>query len=409
MTDWQPYLISFIIGLLVGIEREKAHPDHKAMGIRTFILISILGAIAGGIDQVWLSILVTAFTFGLILVSYYTQVIKSENGIDRGLTTEFAAGIIFCLSYGSHVYPALSALAGPVIAVILFSKPTLHKFTKSIKNSELEAALLLILGAVVVINLAPDRTIDQWNVFNPRKFGYLILTLGVLEFASYLLVKIIGEKKGSLLIGFLGGLVSSTAVLLSSSRQSKTQPERWRILLATTLAAKVAAFLELLLIIAMISQVLFLKILIPTLIAIIFLLVILFFLAKNEEQQNSELILKSPLDLIGVIRLSILLAVILALGTSAKNLFGEGGTYLVSLLTGLFELHGVSLANATMFSHGELSQEVASKSIIIAMIGSLFTKIGVSWIICKEKFSSILTAIFLVSAILIYVASLMSF
>ncbi len=114
------------------------------------------------------------------------------------------------------------------MALILFSKTWLHRFTNAIKPSELQAALLLLLAGVSIISLVPDSPIDRWAIFNPRKFGYIVLILATLEFSSYVLTKMIGQKTGTLVVGFLGGLVSSTAVLVSTARRAKIEPKSWR-------------------------------------------------------------------------------------------------------------------------------------------------------------------------------------
>ena len=395
MNLWQPYLIAIVIGLLVGIEREKAHPDKKTMGVRTFLLISLLGAIAGGLQNLWLSTLLMAFTLGLILISYFTQTNSKIKTTDRGLTTEFAAGIIFCLGYAAHQSPALSALIGPIVAMILFSKTSLHRFTRNLKHSELEAALLLLLGGVAVINLAPDAVVDPWGVFNPRKFGYLVMALATLEFSSYVLAKIIGEKKGLLLIGFLGGLVSSTAVLISSAKQANTAPDTWRSLLCSTLVAKLAALIELLFIVGLITPKLLLRIAPGIATGILIAGIALFFIAQKMGEQNAELKLQSPLDWRGVLRLAFMLSGVLAAISLAQFWLGDSGTFVASFLTGLFELHGASLATATMYNQAKLTIEIASLSILLAVGASLLAKVCISWIVTRSVFSRALTVIFI--------------
>jgi len=398
LNQWQPYLIAIVIGLLVGIEREKSNSTHSsqhAMGVRTFLLISLLGVMAGGFESLWLSATLTAFALALILVSYFNQTHAQGVNVDRGLTTEFAAGIVFCLSYTAHQSPALSAIIGPVVAMILFSKSSLHRFTHAIKPLELKSALLLLLGGVVVVNLAPDHAIDPWKIFNPRKFGFLVITLGTLEFSSYVLSKLLGRKKGSLVVGFLGGLVSSTAVLLSSARQSAKQPKTWRIHLGAALAAKLAAFIELFLIVALISPSLLKNLVWPLSAALAFGLISLVVVTWKKEAASANINLKSPLDWKGVFRLSFILGGILAAISIAKYWLGDSGTFAISFLTGLFELHGVSLANSTMQKQGFLTAEVASLSILLAVIASLLSKIGISWVISRGIFSRALTGIFL--------------
>ncbi len=394
MSHWQPYLIAIVIGLLIGIEREKAHPHQKTMGVRTFVLISLIGAIAGDAGAVWLSYFLALFSLGLILVSYFNQTRSKAAQIDRGLTTEFAAGIVFCLGYMAHQSPALSAIIGTLVAIILFSKIYLHQFTKTLKPAELKVALLLLLGGVVVINLVPDTVIDPWGIFNPRKFGYIILTLATLEFSSYVLTKIVGERRGALVAGFLGGMVSSTAVLISSARQSTKIPETWQTQLCAALMAKLAALAEVFLIVGLISHSLFLRIMWPIGVGIFIGGLSLIVLARKKYRRNAGMNLKSPLDWKGVFRLSFMLGAILAMISLAKSILGDQGTFIASFITGFFELHGVSLANATMQSQNYLTLNAASVSILLAVVASLVAKIFISWVINREVFSQILTGVF---------------
>ncbi len=399
MSTWQPYLISLVIGLLVGIEREKAHPDKKAIGVRTLLLISLLGAVAGGLGNPWFAALITLFALGLILVSYFTTARMPGGDQDRGLTTEFAAGIVFCLGYASHREPALSAMLGPIVAVILFSKSALHRFTRTIKPSELEAALLLLLGGVAVVNLVPDKVVDPWGIFNPRKFGLLVLTLASVEFCSYVLVKMVGEKRGALVAGLLGGLVSSTAVTVSTSRRARENPQASRALLTSTLAAKIAAFLALIFVVGLVSPPLALRVA-PAVAVGILVCGVGAVLSSRKAQGVTGLALRSPLDWRGVFRLAFLLGGILACVSLAELWLGEGATYAVSFVTGSFELHGVSLATATMWVQGKLSAEAAVVAVLLAAVASLLAKVGIAWTLGGGSFARALTAVFLSAAVL---------
>ncbi len=394
-AHWHAYFIALVIGLLIGIERERAHPNEKIMGVRTFILISLLGAIAGGMQNSWIVVLLLAFSLGLILISYFNQTNSKARGIDPGLTTEFAAAIVLCLSYVAHQAPSLSATLGPVVALILYSKSSLHHFTYSIKRSELEAALLLILGGVVITQLIPDHIVDPWGIFNPRRFGYIILMLASLEFSSYIIAKIVGEKKGTIVSGFLGGLVSSTAVLLTSARIASKNVAAWKPMLVSSLAAKLAALIELLVIVGLISPPLLAKILLPIGAGAIICALTLYILNRKMEPHEAKTSPEFPLDWRGVFHLAILLSAILATVSVTKHWLGDSATLSLSFFTGLFELHGVSIATATMFSHGQLTETAAALNISFAAIASLIFKMTISWVIKRNKFAVALTFSFL--------------
>lgn len=394
MSQWKPYLIALAVGLLVGIERENSKVNQKALGVRTFLLLSLLGAISGGLQSPWQSALITGFAFILILTSYYLQKYSKNGEIHLGLTTEFAGGIVYIAGYLSQSSPVLAGTIGPIVAIILFSKISLHQFTRSIKSEELKAAIMILLIAAVVIDIAPDTTIDPWGFFNPRKFGYLILALACLEFLSYISYKFIGEKKSSLVVGLLGGLVSSTVVLIASAKQAQKIDSSWRSLAFTSVAAQMASLVELLLIVSLISPTLFIQVSYSTIPIIIFCGLSLVILNKKILEQTNRIELKSPLDWKGVFRLSVIFTLVLALISATEHWLGNEATLAVSFLTGLFELQGISLANATLFAQNQVSLYSATECIAIAMIASLFSKITISWFLGGNKFSICMTAIF---------------
>ena len=398
---WQPYLISAAVGLLVGIEREKAHPGGKAMGVRTFLMVALSGALAGGVEAHWLSAILAVFALGLIAISYFNA--GRSPDADLGLTTEFAAGIVFTLGYVSHEHPVLTSVIAPLITIVLFSKSTIHRFTDRIKASEFQAALLLLLVATTVINMLEDKVIDPWGIFNPRKFGILILILGAMQFVSYVVTKIMGEKKGALVVGFLGGLVSSTAVLLSSARDS-VKAKKVSSLVMTVVGSQIASLGQLLFIVAMVSTPLLWQLAVPIGSTIAVAAVILGFYTWKASSSSADVPLRSPLDWRGVLRLAVVFALMLAGIAVANKFFGESGSSGMSILAGIFELHGVTLANSTIFANQQMSLASAELNILLAATASLVGKTVIAWVIARNRFAYSVGAVFLVLLAVLWLA-----
>lgn len=397
MEHWQPYLVSLIVGLLIGIERERTSPHQKIMGVRTFVFIALLGALAGSVNH-WIAAILALFTLSLIVISYASQM--SQKGFkDRGLTTEFAAAIVFMLCYISHTHLLHTALLGPLVAAILFSKKRIHRFTHIIKDSEFESAILLLLTGVVIVSLVPDRALDPWGIFNPKNFGYIVLTLAAIEFASYLAIKIVGQERGVLLLGFLGGLVSSTAVTLSNARAAQKNASNSKTLVVSTVAAQVAAMIEALVIILLVFPKLLQVVALPVVTGIILGVLSALFIHKRNGHSPPVLEMRSPLDWRGVLRLALMLAVILALISMTKMLLSNEAGYLMSFVAGLFELHGVVLANSTLIAQQKLDMTAASLSVILAVCASMVSKLGLSWLIARGSYAKWLSAVVFVMAL----------
>jgi hypothetical protein len=67
----------------------------------------------------------------------------------------------------------------------------------------------------------PDQTYGPYDVLNPKEIGWVIILTSGLGFVGYILAKFLGARKGILLGGIIGGLVSSTAVTWIYSKKSK--------------------------------------------------------------------------------------------------------------------------------------------------------------------------------------------
>ena len=397
MKEYFPFLVSILLGFLIGIEREKTK-GTGAMGVRTFTLIAILGSLCGWSREIWLMAASSLFVLGLVLSSYFRA---TGPGIQKelGLTTEVAAGVVFALGYIAHRDPALAGLLGCFVALLLFWKTPLHRFTSTVRPRELEAALLLLLLGISVLGFLEDKVIDPWGLFNPRKFGMVILLVAAIEFSSYLAVKFIGPGKSPIVVGFFAGLVSSTALLLTSARAAKKNPNAWTQHLITVAVGKVASLLLLVVVVGVVSADLIgLTALLVSGAVLVGILTTALFLG-NSSTASTPIEVRSPLDILGVLRLSLFLAAILAAVGLAQRHAGDLGRETAAFIGGLFELQGVSLATATLHERGQLEINPTLVTLELAVIASLVGKIVISWVIVRGKFSVATTALFLAMGI----------
>ena len=77
----RPFLLALAIGLLIGIERERAKADapyHAPLGSRTFALLALLGATAATIENAAVAIVLTAFAGAAILAGFFRSKLEAE-------------------------------------------------------------------------------------------------------------------------------------------------------------------------------------------------------------------------------------------------------------------------------------------------------------------------------------------
>jgi uncharacterized membrane protein (DUF4010 family) len=228
-------------GLAVGIEREWSvkrgrHVPHFA-GTRTFLLLGLLGALGAhfittGLAAAGASLIIAA---ALLVVVAYAITSKKE---DVGGTTEVAALIV--LAAGAVAGTGQLTLASALFALttlVLVEKSRFHTFVARIRSYELMAAVRFGVLALVVFPLLPPGPIGPPPGLHPQELWALVLLFSGLSFLSYLVLRMIGLQRGYGVAGLLGGLMSSTAVTLHFSRDSRQQPALGPLLATGVIAA----------------------------------------------------------------------------------------------------------------------------------------------------------------------------
>ncbi len=172
---WEHLAISVALGLLVGLQREWS--DHSA-GIRTFTLITVLGsltALLGGEQGHWLLAAGLLAVAGAMVAMMHLRGAEASDGQPE-LTSVFAALVMYLV--GALVVGGQSGLGvatAGTTAVLLHWKKPLHRFVDRIGESEIRAVFRLVLIALVILPLLPDRTYGPFDVLNPYRVGWMVV------------------------------------------------------------------------------------------------------------------------------------------------------------------------------------------------------------------------------------------
>lgn len=384
------FSISLLIGFLIGIEREHSHAEGlQAIGVRTFILFALMGTLAATINQLPFTITSNIFIFSLILLSYYRSTAKHRKKIDIGITTELAAGIIYCLGYIVPKFPLLAITISAFVLLVLMERERLHILARQkFKPHEIETITLLIIFALGILPILPNQSIDAWGLFNPRNFGILVLTVATIQFTGYVAIRLFGERFGIALLGFFGGLISSTAVYASLNDTLRHHPNSVLAVMAAALLAVVAMLVEVIAIIFVASPTFLTYIIKPLLVMIMVgILISIILLHYQKIKQLTSQTLPTPLNLSSLLRTSIFIAATLLLIAITKRYVGEEGILLISFLGGLFEIHGLSLATALLYLDNHLKISEASTILYVAIFATFVSKLFLLWIFTPKNFA----------------------
>ncbi|GIW47268.1 MAG: hypothetical protein KatS3mg078_1145 [Deltaproteobacteria bacterium] len=386
-------LIAIALGVLIGAERGIAsirkQGEEKATfaGIRTFTLISLLGALSLHFARVFeKTVFVVAF-LGLILLVTAAYIVTSNKEKDVGTTTEITAILTFL--YGALCvteYRLVAVVLAIVTTVILYTKKPAHLFLGRITDEEFYATLKFAVIAFVVLPFLPRD--DYFGFFNPYRIWVIVVIISGIEFGSYIVVKLMNPRKGMVVMGFLGGIISSTALVIDASRKSKVEEKLAGSLAFSSSIASSTVFLKLLAEIYVVNSAVLKDVAFPLLFMFALGMIgALFVWQKGKEEKETITVnLKSPFTLTPALKFGALFTLILLVTSFANRYFGTRGLYITSALSGLVNLDAptVSLAN---LAYRFVTVEAAKYGIVIACCINTISKALISYFIGSKEFS----------------------
>lgn len=368
------------IGLLIGVERYKnrAADEKQPAGVRTFTIISLLGAACALLGQP----MFTSITFAGLLLLFCIGYFREAND-SLGLTTEFAALLTFWLGYLVRGHETLAISTGIVVVILLASKKALHGFVRGrISALEFYDTLKFLAVVFVVFPLLPDRSIGPYELFNPTQIWTLVIVVSSISYLGYILIRALGSERGLMLGSILGGLVSTTAVTMSLAQRARTSPELSRICGVTAVMANAVQFPRLLALIAVVDQELARLMAVPLLSMCAVGMGGAWILGRVQgvwkQHQPAEVALANPYSFWPALKFALLFVGVFALAQLGKIWLGDQGIYLVSAISGLADASAISLSVADMVHRDTLPAAAAATAVLIAVSANAILKEGLA-------------------------------
>ena len=344
-------IAALLIGFLIGLDRERAEARKQRplfAGVRTFPLIALAGALSMLLlDAVgpWLVIACFLAVAGVALISY----VRTSKAGNVGATTEVASIATFLLGVLAGTGElALAAAAGVAVAVLLAAKPRLERFSRTLTSEEISAALELAVISVIVLPLLPDRGYGPGEVLNPRDIWLVVVLVCALSSAGFVATRLLGQKRGLLIYGIAGGLVSSTAVTLAMAQRAKAAPQMSGHAAASTVLASGMMALRMLFFAVAINRGM-LPWLAPPLLVMVLAAAILAPLLQRGGAPTpaaDSAPISNPFSLKAALTFAAIYTLILVVLQAAEQQFGAAGTYAAASAGALADVDAVTIALA---------------------------------------------------------------
>ena len=385
MDHLAAYLYSLAIGLLVGLERERSYRGRsgQAYGIRTFALLALVGTLAVEAGAAVVAVAL-AGVVALLVVGY-----RRTSRADPGTTTEVAAMATFLLGVLSYHDSALAAALAIGIVALLMSKDRLHRFVSDVLSDvEMEDALKFLVGAFVILPLLPRRGVGPYGVLNPSRIWLLVVVLTGISWVGYIAVRTLGARRGLLATGLAGGFVSATAATASMARAARA-PTTFTAAVAGARIASAATYVELAIIMTVVSPALSARLVLPSLAGALSLGLVSL-LGARASAADESVARPAPGQRVVTLTPAIVLAVILTgallVARWGAAAFGSRGAVIAVGAAGLADAHGGSLTAATLFVKGTLDLRVALIAVGAAMTTNTLVKCAVAYVAGGRRF-----------------------
>jgi len=371
------YVVALAIGLLMGLERER-NPAAKA-GLRTFALTALLGVLAAHLatelDALWL-IAVGLLLVGAMMIAAYLRAPQQPDG-DPGTTT--VAALMLCYGLGVLVWHdeiQLAVMLGITATMLLYFKPELRGMSQHMSRRDLLSVLQFAVLALIVLPLLPNRDYGPYGAINPHQIWWMVVLIAGVGLAGYAALRLVGQQRGAVMLGLLGGLVSSTATTLSFSRHARASSAMIPVAVIVIVLANLVVLVRLGVLAALLAPGVLAQ-LAPILIGglIVGGLGAAYGVRRLQPQgELPALAMGNPTELRTALGFGLMYGVVLLAAAWLSDWLGNRGLYAVAVVSGLTDVDAITLSSLRLLNLDTLSAAVAVNVITLATLANLAFK-----------------------------------
>lgn len=416
--------LSILLGALIGAQRESKQQKENYRdfaGFRTFTFISLLGFLVGYISfdllNSYFLIFIAFFGIFLLVTSAYILHFLGEKGKHKeSITGEvsvlltFLIGIIISLKY--YYIPIFLAI---MISIILFLGAKLHNFARVIKDNEIFATLKFAIISLIILPILPNKEfgfldvpilnsfllkyfsyeiLNEFAIFNFFQIWLMVVLISAITYVGYILMKTIGARRGIALTGFLGGLMSSTAVTSSFAIESRKLSKLTLPLVIGVIIASSTMFFRIIFEISLINPFLLDKIILLFFVGLLGFIFAFYFYLNDSKSYKKALDVSSPFMLLPALKFALFFVVIIFLSKLFTILFGDYGIYAIAFFSGFVDVDVIVLSFSKMALEGFISKDVATIGIFIAAFSNTMFKALIAYFLGAKEFSNKIILIF---------------
>ncbi|ELY62136.1 hypothetical protein C493_00935 [Natronolimnohabitans innermongolicus JCM 12255] len=369
------------LGMFLGLEREWS---QKSAGIRTFSLISLLGAVFT------LLVLETDLGEPLLILGGLLVVVQGVMLGIQGLLSDEGTGLSLTTSVSMLVAYGIGALVvagfiteGVTVAVLssllLVLKRELHEFAWGLSREEMRSTTEFAILAFVIYPLLPAEIDLEFGglviPLEPQVIWLMVVAVAGIGIVNYAIVSTYGGR-GIAVTGFFGGLASSTAVVGTMLDHVRQRPEAASYAVAAILLANAAMAARNLAIAVGFTVGSGSRILLEAIVPLGAVILVAFAVAawSADWGESGPIELESPFSMKNALAFGAVFLVVLVFGSLAETWFGTLGFYATAVASGFVSSAGATTSAVVLYRGGQLGPAEATIAILLATVSSIVVK-----------------------------------
>jgi uncharacterized membrane protein (DUF4010 family) len=374
--------IALGLGLLVGLQRERSPSSTHVGGVRTFPLVTLLGAMCAMVGPGMSPWLTTAAFLGVVAAGILANVIGAKRGDpEPGMTTEVAMMVMFVVGVmlASDLREVAVAL-GVGTAILLQLKEQLHGWAQRLGDRDIHAVMQFALITFIVLPVLPNETFGPLDVLNPYRIWLMVVLVVGISLAGFVAFRVLGKTHGTLVAGLVGGMISSTATTVSYARRARDSKEIEGAACAILLLATLVMFGRVIAEIRLVAPGHAAEIATPVAIMAAVTMACAAMALWGHGKDGGEMPEQgNPTELRSALLFGGLYAVMLLLVAAAKEYFGDAGIYAVAGISGLTDMDAITLTAGRLAERGRLEPDSAWRAVVLASMSNMVFKTGIVW------------------------------
>ncbi len=267
-------------------------------------------------------------------------------------------------------------------------------------------AIVIVSATFLIAWLLPSEPVDPWGIFSLKKAAFMVFALCFIQVFGAVMIRVLGGRRGSIMTGFFGGLVSSTATTVSMARESNEgDPEFVGKEQLVFLSATAGMLVEGMAFVLLSTDATRYSLLLIFVGPFVTTAVIVLMLVKKIPHRAIK-VEEAEIKFLPILGLAAFIIAVLAISTLLQSVFGQSGLVVLTFLVSLFEIHGSIIANLQMLDSGAFGLKFLGGLLATSVAASYISKLVLVNTIASaalKKKVNIYTALILVSLLLSWI------